>query len=119
LCSAVTVGFWPTYDLQLAGVLNTPIEAFILFLFLFLFTISVIVFTAGATNRSRRALIDVCGVTFANVIYFVLSATGIAAFIIVSVSDSLNHQMHGGRMLVVAVDICRTKKLRSDQCKRR
>jgi len=87
LCRAVTVGFWPTYDLQLAGVLNTPIEAFTLFLF----TISVIVFTAGATNRSRRALIDVCGVTFANVIYFVLSATGIAAFIIVSVSDSLDH----------------------------
>ena len=55
-----------------------PIETFILFLF----TTAVVVFSPGAaaiavasqgaTNGGRRALAGVCGVAFANVVYFVL-----------------------------------------------
>jgi homoserine/homoserine lactone efflux protein len=67
-----------------------PIETFILFLV----TTAVVVFSPGAaaitvasqgaTNGGKRALAGVCGVAFANVVYFVLSATGIAALIIAS-----------------------------------
>ena len=67
-----------------------PIETFILFLF----TTAVVVFSPGAaaiavasqgaTNGGKRALAGVCGIAFANVVYFVLSATGIAALIIAS-----------------------------------
>ncbi len=67
-----------------------PIETFILFLF----TTAVVVFSPGAAaiavasqgaaNGGKRALAGVCGIAFANVVYFVLSATGIAALIIAS-----------------------------------
>lgn len=67
-----------------------PIETFILFLF----TTAVVVFspgaaaitvaTQGASNGGRRALAGVFGIAFANVVYFTLSATGIAALIIAS-----------------------------------
>lgn len=61
---------------------------------IFLLTTSVVVFTPGAaaiamasqgaTNGGQRALFGVAGVALANVVYFVLSATGIASLIIAS-----------------------------------
>ncbi len=67
-----------------------PIEILILFLF----TTAVVVFSPGAaaiaiasqgaTNGGKRAIAGVFGVAFANVVYFVLSATGIAALIVAS-----------------------------------
>lgn len=67
-----------------------PIDTFILFLF----TTAAVVFSPGAAaitvasqgaaNGGRRALAGGCGVAFANAVYFVLSATGIAALIIAS-----------------------------------
>jgi threonine/homoserine/homoserine lactone efflux protein len=67
-----------------------PIETFILFVF----TTAIVVFSPGAAaiavasqaaaNGGKRALAGVCGVALANVVYFVLSATGIAALIIAS-----------------------------------
>ncbi len=61
---------------------------------LFLITTAVVVFTPGAaaiavasqgaTNGGRRALYGVIGVALANVVYFILSATGIASLIIAS-----------------------------------
>lgn len=61
---------------------------------LFLITTAVVVFTPGAAaitvasqgaaNGGRRALAGVFGIASANVIYFVLSATGIASLIIAS-----------------------------------
>ena len=67
-----------------------PIDTFVLFLV----TTAVVVFSPGAaaitvasqgaTNGGRRALAGVCGVAFANVVFFVLSATGVAALIIAS-----------------------------------
>lgn len=60
----------------------------------FLITTAVVVFTPGAAaiavasqgaaNGGRRALAGVAGIASANVIYFVLSATGIASLIIAS-----------------------------------
>ena len=62
--------------------------------FLFLVTTLVVVFTPGAaalavasqgaTNGGKRALFGVTGIALANVVYFVLSATGIASLIIAS-----------------------------------
>lgn len=61
---------------------------------LFLITTAVVVFTPGAaalavaaqgaSNGGRRAMAGVAGVAGANVIYFVLSATGIASLIVAS-----------------------------------
>ncbi len=61
---------------------------------LFLITTAVVVFTPGAAaiavasqgaaNGGRRALAGVAGIASANVIYFALSATGIASLIITS-----------------------------------
>jgi len=61
---------------------------------IFLITTFVVVFSPGAAaiavasqgsaNGSRRAMFGVGGIAFANVIYFVLSATGIAAIILTS-----------------------------------
>lgn len=61
---------------------------------LFLITTAVVVFTPGAAaitvasqgaaNGGRRALAGVVGIASANVIYFALSATGIASLIIAS-----------------------------------
>ncbi len=61
---------------------------------IFLLTTAVVVFSPGAAaiavasqgaaNGGRRALAGVAGIASANVIYFVLSATGIAALIIAS-----------------------------------
>lgn len=61
---------------------------------IFLLTTAVVVFTPGAaaiaiasqgaTNGGKRALFGVAGVALANVVYFILSATGIASLIIAS-----------------------------------
>ncbi|MFY0597766.1 MAG: LysE family translocator [Cognatishimia sp.] len=45
---------------------------------------AIAVATQGATNGGKRALAGVAGIAGANVIYFVLSATGIASLIIAS-----------------------------------
>lgn len=66
------------YDLYLVFLLTTAVVVF---------SPGVAAITAasqGATNGRRRALAGVFGIAFANVIYFVLSATGIASLIIAS-----------------------------------
>lgn len=62
--------------------------------YIFLLTTTIVVFTPGAaaitvssqgaTNGGRKALVGAVGIAAANVVYFLLSATGIASLIIAS-----------------------------------